>query len=377
MTYFIQGTGPTFRSATLDEFDFQIGVEAGYTAHAATQEIKIELDTSVINVESEYSDPYYDLSVIGSNEVTLSSVDPTGTLDGNRLTKNSNGICRVKASHPFMSRLVALDMSRINFHNYKVLSEFVSGSLARNMADSMAAMASGKDATTKPIFSVQDHGNAVYVRNNNCWISILNMSAVSPWNSLGGVTRAGVAITPCHTLHARHYPVTVGTTIRFITMDNVVVDKMVESTISIDNTDISIAKLNADLPASIVPVKLMPSNESDWLPSSASWDLPILATDAQEHALTKDHYWTNTPNLVSAKNSTTWPLLTETIIAGDSGNPIFFVINNTPVVISHWSTSYQGSRYSYYLTEIAAALTTLGGGHTLSTVDLSSFTSYA
>ena len=377
MTQFLYGDGLAFRPATLEEFDFQIHVDVGYVDSAAVTTLTVELDANVAQVDSDYSDPYYDIFVVGSNEPILTAIDSTATLIGNRLTKNSEGICRVKASHPLLSRLVSLDMSRINFNTYRTLDSYVTGSLGRNISDNMAALASGKDATTKPIYSLQDHANSIYTRNPACWVYDLDLSGVSPWNSYNSVFRAGFAFTPLHVIMATHYLIPNGTVLRFIAMNNTVVERSIVSGDFIYGSDIYIAKLNTPLPVSITPLQFMPANESDYLPSVESWDLPMFATDAQEHAITKDNYWGELPTSVYAKNSLLYPLLTETTIGGDSGNPMFYVINGTPVAISHWSSSYRGPRYSSYLTEIADIVSTLGGGYTLSTVDLSSFTDYS
>jgi hypothetical protein len=67
------------------------------------------------------------------------------------------------------------------------------------------------------IFSEQDHANATYVRNPNCWgQDIEDITAISPWNSRQGRHRAGTLISPRHIIHAAHYPLYTNDKVRFI-----------------------------------------------------------------------------------------------------------------------------------------------------------------
>lgn len=381
MTQFISGGSTVFRNPTLVEFSFAINVQPGYVDHAEVRTDSTQLDAVVTSVATEYSDPYYDLQVLAPVPIELEVLDETGVLVDGRLTKVSDGICRVIARHPWLSRSVSLDMTRVNSNVYDELKEYASGSLANNITANMAAIATGKTAASKLVYTTQDHANSVYVRNPTCWAASLNMTAISPWNSTGGIYRAGIAITPRNTFHATHYLVPTGTTLRFVAADNTVVERTVTDyeIITTEAADLQVTVLDTDLPASITPVKLLPANAFDYLPSFRLWPLDLLALDGQEHALAMETYWDagGQEQSLYARNSTKYPALTESIIGGDSGNPICLVINSELVVVSHWSSSYRGGLYHLHLTEIASALTSLGGGYTLSTVDLSSFMDYS
>lgn len=381
---FRPGVGLSFRPVVDTGFLFDISAIVGYDDHASSSEPMTINDTSINRITSDYSDPYYDIQIRGDDSgVLLSALDATGSLNNNRrLSRVTNGTCRVKASSFVKSAIVTCDMTRINGNVYDELVNYVSGSLARHIVDSMTAMIGSKTASAKPIFSVQDHVTPTYPRNAACWTASLDLTAISPWNSRGSNYRAGTAITPRHTIQAAHYPLAVSDTIRFVAMDNTVVTRTISAVQSNPTTDIQVALLDSDLPASITPMQFAPSNLYDYLPSLESFPVPVLATDYEEKAFVKETCptcWVNTSTAGFFRTSLTDPFsrLVEAIIPGDSGNPVCLVVGGVPVLISHWMGVDTGRLYHKLLTEIAAALTTLGGGYSLSTIDLSSFTNYS
>lgn len=380
---FLPGNGLAFRPATDADFVFKLAALVGYVDHAATAGVVTVNDAAINRITSDYSDPYYDMQIRGeSTGVDLTTLDGTGVLDeNNRLNRVSDGNCRVRASSFLKTTIINCDMTRLNFNVHDELNNYVSGSLARHITDTMTVLVGDKTASSKPIFSVQDHSVGTYTRNTDCWAHTIDLTAISPWNSRGANTRAGTAITPRHTLHAAHYPVAVSDTIRFVTADNLVVTRTVAGAQSIAGSDIQIALLDSDLPASITPVKLAPANLYDYLPSLEQFTVPVFATDKEEKIFVKEtcsSCWSNTSKFGVFRTVLTEPFsrLAESIVVGDSGNPVCLLINNSPVLVSHWYGVDSGPLHHEWLTEIASALTTLGGGHSLSTVDLSSFPTY-
>ena len=58
---------------------------------------------------------------------------------------------------------------------------------------------------------------------------------------------------------------------------------------------------------------------------------------------------------------------------GDSGSPAFALINGEAIVLGVWYTASSVPNLSGYITQINAAMATLGSSNTLSTVSLSGF----
>jgi len=69
---------------------------------------------------------------------------------------------------------------------------------------------------TQGVFVTQDHERKRYVRDPNCWAGDIDLSAFSVFNSLEGARRAGTLIASDAILLAAHYPLDVGTTVRFV-----------------------------------------------------------------------------------------------------------------------------------------------------------------
>jgi len=225
------------------------------------------------------------------------------------------------------------------------------------------------------VFLIQDHAAGVYVRNPNRILPEVDLSAMSPWNSLandGGQRRAGTLITSKHIALAGHYNIPNGTTIRFVdqagnTHDRIVVDSERFS------VDIRVGTLDADLPDMIKPFKVLPENWRNFTGDQFFDFNVIFATDQEEKLLTKRL----SPLLfasgnIHVVNHTLSPFddFTETVIGGDSGNPIFFIINNQPVYVSQWHTATSGTPIYPHYALISAYV---GPDHSLDFIDLSTF----
>lgn len=384
MTNFTVGEGRLRRPVR--QTDYRVEIAQGFDDHSGGTVADTTDDANIITTTADYSDPYYGINTFGNVAgVELTALDATGVISGNRLSRVSNGTCRVRIEHPLQTNLYTLDMTRINDNVYSTLDSYVSGSLAKHISDGVSALIAGKTSADMPLFTTQNHASSIYVRNTSCWVVSLDLTAVSPWNSLGGAFRAGVAISLRHVLLANHYPVQVGTVLRFITASNVVVERTVTSIYSVPESptyskDVQIAKLDSDLPGTITPVKFLPANAYDYLPTWKTWKIPLIATNQLERmqCMLCNAFTVSPVDFIGGWVTTESPYATmyERVISGDSGSPAFFVINGEPVLICHWTYAGQGATHHLMLTEISAAMTSLGGGYTAQTVDLSSFTSY-
>ncbi len=233
----------------------------------------------------------------------------------------------------------------------------------------------------KAIFSTQDHSTPAYVRNTDCWAAGLNLTGISPWNSNGGVRRAGTLISPRHIILAAHYPLSIGDTVRFVDSGNTVIDRTIAGVESLGwpaAPDFQVCVLNADATGCDY-AKVLPSDWADYLPNEATL-IPVFGLDQEEKALVRD---INTIGATSVScqvpTDETRLEFYETVISGDSGNPSFVVISDELVLLSVWTYGGAGSGHfiSAYKSEIEAAMVSLGGGYsTLTEIDLSGFNTY-
>lgn len=208
-------------------------------------------------------------------------------------------------------------------------------------------------ATAKKIFSVQDHANAHYVRNTNCWAADIDLTCASPWNSQSANLRAGTLISPRHVVFAWHneFYVHPGHTLRFIDSTNGGVDRVVVAVKQVMNTgieqfDIMLGILDSDVPPNRISfAKILPPDYTDYFGSKTRDDIvriPVIRFDQEEKALVGDlnFIWQNTG--CSAYCQGKRLDFYEKIICCDSGNPCFVVINDEPVLLCVWHFGIRG-----------------------------------
>lgn len=256
--------------------------------------------------------------------------------------------------------------------------------------DLQALLADKNPAVTMPLFTLQDHATPVYTRNVNNWASahVQKLTAISPWNSEGSFQRAGTLISPRHVLFATHYYPSIGSTIRFVAVDNTVVTRNINAIVSITteeppSPDLLVALLDSDVPESISFASVLPSGFEARLSSNQqSARIPCAATDQEEKLIVVDLKQVSADKNVSIYCEMQNPVqalrvaFNELLVSGDSGNTAFWFINGDLVLLTVWtgaSFGGYGTSVAAFRTEINAAMTTLGGGYQLTEVDLSGF----
>jgi hypothetical protein len=332
------------------------------------------------------SDPY---------RISFESLTPTiATVDAlGYVTTSGPGLARIAVSTPRFRKVVEFDTGWQAEQTVDTWSGWAAGSLGAAMEAPFAArVTEGKE---KAIFSTQNHTAGVYVRNPQCWAYGLDLTAISPWNSAGSFTRAGVAITRRHVLLAAHYPIPEGATIRFVTSAGAVVARtIVQARAHPDYEpyypDLYVGVLDSDLPSTITPVKVFPSNARDYLPSLGGSTLrgyAAFGTDKEEKALVKEWYFDDTSGgreMVRFRGGW-YDGFDETIIGGDSGNPSFAIVGSDLVLLTVWTFGGAGSGTSvrHHASDINALIAAVDAdagistGYTLTEVDLSPYTNFA
>lgn len=258
------------------------------------------------------------------------------------------------------------------------------GDLAEHAATQIdSRIATANPATDKAIFSVLDHATPAYTRNATCWAADLNLTPLSPWNSDGANEKPVLAISPRHVLMATHYSPAVSSTVRFIAADNTIVTRTITDIESLPiesgfYPDLTIGLLDSDLPSSIGFVKVLPAGWEFRLPLSPD---PVFIVDQDENALVADmnNLTVVSPFMFGAVSPSDATRLDfyETVISGDSGHPVFLIINGELVVVSVLTGVISGTSVAGYRDELNALMTTLGGGYQLTEVSLAAFDLYS
>lgn len=235
------------------------------------------------------------------------------------------------------------------------------------------------------IFTKQDHTHKVYVRNPDCWAHDLDLTCISPWNSNGHNRKAGTLLSPRHAIWARHYNMPVSTTLRFVDVNNKVVDRKIIKTHVLpvpshinyhSGYDMMVGLLDQDVPSTITFAKVLPRNFTEIYGSHLHHALPVLSTDYEEKALVDDLRMMHNKMV-----SLSVPILSyrkayyESKIVGDSGNPTFFVIDNQLVFlfVFTYGGAGAGTSVQYHYDDINHVMQSLGGGYSLTEIDLSKY----
>jgi hypothetical protein len=266
--------------------------------------------------------------------------------------------------------------------------------IANHINSSTASRLSGKNPSTdRLVYSSQNpyggpNDSGIWVRNPNCWINgVTNISCFSPAQR-GGANwwqRGGTLITRKHVLFAKHFKTSIlsgGTPLIFVDENNNAIRRNIIQ-YGDDTTDISIALLDSEVPSNIKIAKVLPKNYKDFisskLPDSAVEDFGLfglvgVALDQEEKA----HVKTSTTiyfNIIAFDNFggvNPYPAWTENIVVGDSGNPVFYIIDNELVVLTTWLTPGSGPFITKRYDQVNAIIEELspGEGYSLTPIDL-------
>lgn len=346
-----------------------------------------------------YRDQQMQLSYVGAPGVPTvwtSSDEAVATVDSDGfVTHLTTGTTIITATVGAQSLQKTLYLTAYTPSIVDELVDYVAGSLAKSASDAVDDLIEGKSATTAlKLFTTQDHTTPTYVRNGDFWGASLGnaLCAISPWNTSGGPTRAGVAISDLHIIFAAHYQIGLGATVRFVLADNTVVSRtLVSRKTHPEYTgsstgyahDLTVGLLDSPLPAGVIPVKIPPDDYQDYLPGlSSQRSLPALCLDQEEKGLVTDLVGLTARASFSYANRVNWEKRAEfyeSKISGDSGNPAFLLVNGELVLLTVWTFGGAGSGTSV-LADAAAIqimMNQLGGNRTLARADLSGFTNFA
>ncbi len=180
--------------------------------------------------------------------------------------------------------------------------------------------------STKEIFSTATHtGTPSYIRSLTCWAADIDLTGVGVWNSQYGVQIGFTAISPEHVVICDHATIANGTTLRWVTAGNVIVERTLTASTLIASTDVRVGTLSSALPDTIAPVKLLSSTYTSGLSAIG----PALFVDQEKKALVGE---TASATTIYTPDAAQRASFYETPITGDSGNPWLVIIEGQPTL---------------------------------------------
>lgn len=346
------GSGPVMRAAQRSDFP-------GISLRHEIVNIYVSGESSSVVADKDavffrYIAPTYymggTLILEGTAFYEIKNLNPevASIAEDGTITRVSAGIARIMLRTPKITLETTLNLNnKSDGQSVDTYSAVVSGSLA---ADCRQQIDSRIDntmtmAVNGRFFTTQDHAAQNYVRNPYLWCADVDLTCISPWNSNSGVFKSGTLITPRHVLNAAHYEYNVGNTVRFVAMDGTVHNRTIIGKKRHPDyqpyfPDLTIYTLDSDLPSTITPCKLMPSDWNAYLVHNFQTRPPALGLDQEEKALIIDFHTSGSFMTPTDENRL---IFHESKISGDSGNPAFLIVNGELVLITVWTYGGAGS----------------------------------
>lgn len=379
------------RTPPLSEFDF-----SPTSAVLGIEEYEEDIDDCNYSVVRNCGVVSPDVSV-GAGTVCdrfAFSAGPSISIDGEGYWAALENVSNVPVTvtSPCLRRSVTIPAA-----NYtRTGNYYLPGTLGRHVADRIEELLDGLEAsdTTKKVFTIINNETGDYTWNHSCWAWPVDLTCMSGWNSRWHNMLPIMMITPRHFICGHWLPV-VGDTHKFFQRDNTPISRTIASMVLISDagfvltdpaTLYCVGKLNADLPPTITPAKLFPTDLSSYLPqlfnSSDAVPLKTITHDQEDKMLvnrvTSFTIPYNTTVQVMQEISSEDPFF-EAQIPGDSSSPIFWPVNNQPVLLSGRWRGYESPAYHLWIDSIRACIDILEGGPSEcypEIVDLSGFTSF-
>ena len=360
-------------------------VSGGSSSTVTVQDMTVTRTTGATTV-TDWSWPY------SASPFNLAPVTVTRTADPALLT--------VSGSDPFLWTWVgdgdtqltlstATSTYRTNVTNATATGQTVdvwaanaSGSLRAHAEAAIDSAITGQTpSTSMPLWTTRTPGTSTYVRNASCWGSDIDLTPFAAYNSAAAEGYSGFTgltlITPRHVIGAEHTnnPF-VGSTVHFVTAGNVVCSRTITAVQRVGDTDIRIGLLNADVDAGIAFARVLPATWATKLPSLATRRIAIARiTQLQRLGIHDLYALTDDANYMPPSGDRA--AFHTAAVYGDSGSPIFLVVNDAMVLLGSLWSSTEAPSITYHRTAINAAITALGGGYTaLTDADLSGFTTF-
>ena len=237
----------------------------------------------------------------------------------------------------------------------------------------------------KPWLSTDNDSTSSYVLNTSCWAYNLSTNKFRSRAVYGPLARHdGPTLiaeegktTTRFAIVANHYTENgITGTCRFLKSNGTVLAATISNSARIWTTDIRLVIFSAPIAATDVgAAKLMPSNLGDYLSG-----FPLAAISVKSNNADTTLKVTTQDITTISGGTTTSPAssrinMYEAVDNGDSGSPLYTVVNNQEVLIGTWYGKTYAPAIHEHLTELATAASTLAGESVnFTTVDLSAYT---
>lgn len=320
----------------------------------------------------------YDIQISPYNTpVVFNLSNDVFLMDGLILRPQSTGSTVITSTYNGFTRTNTVSTVNYDSSRVDIFLSRLPGSLGYHAKNEIESLYS-KNALS--IYSSKNFLTHEYVRDPNCWLNqFSNVTAISPWNSVGGKNMGGVLISPRDALISSHYGVIgTGQVMDFVTVNNSRVSRTVDKCTlgpTSFSPDFRVVTFTEDVPNSVGFCKCLPSNWRDKIKTFN--DIPLWQTDQEEKALMV-HWYSEDANSRGAIPDDDCLLFYENWVLGDSGSPRGICINNELVLLTVATSGGVGSGSSldYYRDFVNEQMLLNGSPYQLTPIDLSEFPTY-
>jgi hypothetical protein len=273
-------------------------------------------------------------------------------------------------------------------------------SLAYHCKNQIDNIITGNPVAAMPLYSIYNPFSGIVTRNQNCFLNGVDISCVPvyPFNY------RSCLVTSRHLISAHHIGISSGFQFIFLGNDNNVYTGTVFSGTDVGDvnyTDMRVLTLQTDLPATIVPAKVMPTGISGYLPCvyinfpgtrvmgntvsalnfAGNW-VPAVGIHSENTAsifvvyqdyLSETYFGASTGPTGGYTKADLEYSFYQNLHGGDSANPLFFIISGQLVLLG---TYYTLDRASSIVDDFTGISAVLGTGYSLNQFNLSGFTYY-
>lgn len=183
--------------------------------------------------------------------------------------------------------------------------------------------------------------------NPDFWAKEVDFSCASPWNSAGGNLRAGTAISRRIIIFANHFPMGKGVRVTFVGTDGTPTSCAISDTKRVPGTDLCLGLLDAELPPTVNPAKLLPAGYQQYIGQGGGF--PVVTLNQREEAIVANIMaMSDLKNRcrvfgIYPKNFPDRMVFNRELIVGDSGSPAFFIFGTEPVLLYLLQAGMAGS----------------------------------
>ncbi len=257
--------------------------------------------------------------------------------------------------------------------NIGAYSQVLSGARTRYLDDHISNLVdrgiAGKSPspTTYGVFSTLDNDGSNYVRNVNLAMAQhVALTGIPVWNSWFGGAFNGIMVTPKHMMGVNHAYVLNEKTVRFVTVDNQVVERTVAASYQVADWDFRIVELDSDLPDTIKIATFFDQYERYFAPDAS---VAGLRHDQFNYLSIYNYNQIDGGTTSGVGDRANWYTAP---VNGDSGHPFIWIADNTPIYFGV-TTSNAGNSVSIMpISDIQDAIQ----GYSLRMFDTANFQEY-